>query len=63
MKYWLYSSIVALAIGASACSDRSDVDSVPAYTYEPSEVTGSTIVVGRQSYEPQELPESLSPSG
>ena len=62
VRYWLYCSALAVAIGASACGERSDVDSVPSYTYEPAEVTGTTIMVGHDSYEPQELPESLSPS-
>ena len=62
MKYGVYCVTLVLALMGSACSEDTDIPTVPRYTYEPSQVTGSTIMVGHESYEPLEGPESLSPS-
>ena len=62
MKYGAYCATLVLAFIGSACSEDTGIDTVPSYTYEPSQVTGSTIMVGHESYEPLEGPESLSPS-
>jgi hypothetical protein len=59
-------SFISVASLASGCSDSS-VPSQPSesresYTYEPIEVTGSTIMVLHPSYEPHSSLESESPS-
>ena len=62
VRYWWCCWVVAIVMCVSGCGESTDVESVPNYTYEPSQVTGSTIMVGHESYEPIDLPESLSPS-
>lgn len=54
---------MTVALLLSGCTRSAEIEpGSDFYTYEPAEVTGSTIMVDHPSYEPSDLPESLSAS-